>query len=87
MNIHTVEAMLLPPRPLPSVSFQSPYRLFTDGAHRKLPSVQQIIFGILPCDLSSQQALNSSGGVIYKDQYPIQLITVTGFDRQVIPDF
>jgi ribonuclease HI len=79
-------ALLPPPRALPPASFQSPYRLFTDGAHRKLLSVQQIIFGILPCDLSSQSVLNSSGGVIYKDRYPFQLITVTGFDRQVIPN-
>ncbi len=54
--------------------------------HRHLLSAQQIVFGILPCDLSSQSVLNSSGGVIDKDQYPIQVITVIRFDRQVIPN-
>ena len=65
--------------------------MFTDGAHRNLLSAQQIVFGILPCELNSPDSSvpsvqNASGGVIYKDRLPIQTLTVTGFDDQIIPN-
>jgi ribonuclease HI len=89
------ETVLRTPAPLPppSPTFFSPYRLFTDGAHRSLLSAQQIVFGVLPCDLSGSSddssALrieNSSGGVIYKGRVPIQTLTVTGFDDDSMPN-
>ena len=75
-----------PPLPLPKPNFRSPYRLFTDGAHRQLLSAQQIVFGILPCDLLHLPVQNASGCVIYKGQFPLQTLTVTGFDDQVMPN-
>ena len=74
------------PTVFPKTKFRSPYRLFTDGAHRQLLSTQQIVFGILPCDLSELKVQNASGGVIYKNLLPVQTLTVTGFDHQTIPN-
>jgi ribonuclease HI len=70
----------------PRSKLVSPYKLFTDGAHRLLLSPQQLVFGILPCELSSVKVKNSSGGVIYKNFVPFKTLTVTGFDDQTIPN-
>jgi hypothetical protein len=82
----TTSAMMSTPVPLPSPTFHSPYRLFTDGAHKHLLSAQQVVFGILPCEFSELRVQNASGGVIYKGHHPIQTLTVTGYDGQIIPN-
>jgi hypothetical protein len=64
----------------------TPYKLFTDGAHKLLLSPQQLVFGILPCEQTTVKVKNSSGGVIYKNSTPFKTLTVTGFDDQTIPN-
>ena len=79
------EIACVPPKPL-RTNFHSPYKLFTDGAHRLLLSPQQLVFGILPSEQTEVNVNNSSGGVIYKNFVPIQTLTVTGFDDQTLPN-
>jgi len=79
------ETAQVPPA-LPRTKFVSPYKLFTDGAHKLLLSPQQLVFGILPCELSTVKVKNSSGGVIYKNSVPFKTLTVTGFDDQTLPN-